>query len=336
MKKKILITGATGMTASHAVDLFLEKGWDVSCLVRRTSLDSTARIKHNLDKVTLIQGDLSDTSSIYNAISTVMPDAIFNAAAQSHVHVSFKEASSTFRVTGMGVLDFLEGIRLIKPDCRFITLNSSEMFGNQIDNDGFQRITTPLVPVSPYAVAKLASHHLVRIYRDSYNLFACSAICFNKESERRNVAFFPRKVSKYVGDLVNYIKSGGENFKKLQVGNLDSERDISYSPDCVEGFYAQLMSDKPNDYLFASGTTHKMQEIVDLAFKIGSRELGTELNSKEWVEINPEFIRPNELHKLCGDSTETRKELNWKPKHSFNDIIEKMVLDDINNPNKGY
>lgn len=324
------------MTASHAVDLFLDKGWDVHCLVRRTSLDSTARIKHVLDKITLVQGDLSDTSSIYNAISTVMPDAIFNGAAQSHVHVSFKEASSTFRVTGMGVLDFLEGIRLIKPNCRFITLNSSEMFGNQIDKDGFQRMTTPLIPVSPYAVAKLASHHLVRIYRDSYNLFACSAICFNKESERRNVMFFPRKVSKYVGDLVNNIKNGNKKNKKLQVGNLESERDISYSPDCVEGFYKQLMSSTAKDYLFSSGETHKMKEIIDLAFSIGSEYLGEELNPLDWVEINSEFIRPNELHRLCGDSTETRKELGWKPSHSFKEIIKKMTIDDIENQGKGY
>lgn len=336
-KKKILITGATGMSMSHAVDLFLKEGWDVHCLVRRTSLDSTARIKHNLDKITLVSGDITDASSVYNSISSIMPDAIMNGAAQSNVHVSFKEPSATFMTTGASVLNFLEGIRLIKPDCRFVTLNSSEMFGNQTDSDGFQRLnSTKMIPLSPYSAAKLFSHHSVSIYRDSYNLFVCSAVCFNKESERRNVMFFPRKVSKYVGDLVNSYRKGQKNIKKLQVGNLNSERDISYSPDCVEGFYRQLMADKPKDYLFASGVTHSMQKIVDLAFKIGSQNLGEELSPKDWVEVNQEFMRPNELHRLCGDASEARKELGFKNNFSFEQIIERMVIDDIYNPNKGY
>lgn len=335
--KKALITGITGMSGSYMADLLLEKGYEVHGMVRRSSTSNKQRIAHILDKITLHEGDVTDATSVYSLLAKVMPDEVYNFASQSHVAVSFKEPYSTFQSVAMGCLNFLEGIRLITPTTKYFYAGSSESFGSMCDEDGFQRITTPMVANSPYAIGKVAAFNMCKLYRESYNLFAVSAICFNKEGPRRGENFVTRKITKYVGELVSFNsrplglhQTSPYDFPKLKLGNIKASRDWSYSLDCCEGFWLQLQAEKPKDYVFSSMETHTVEDFLAAAF--GSQGL----DWKKYVEIDPQFYRPCEVPYLRGDSTPAREELGWKPKVSFEKLVAMMVEEDIKNPNRGY
>lgn len=351
MVKKVLITGITGQSGSHMADLLLEKGYEVHGLVRRSSTNNKERITHILDKITLHEGDVTDATSIYSLLAKIMPDEVYNFASQSHVAVSFKEPYSTFQSVAMGCLNFLEAIRLIKPDTKYFYAGSSESFGSIVDPDGFQRITTPMVANSPYAIGKIAAFNMVKLYRESYGMFAASAICFNKEGPRRGETFVTRKITKYVGELVyellrarvfgsyqsieDLIAHNQERYDeviskhpKLKLGNITASRDWSYSKDCCEGFWLQLQAEKPKDYVFSSMETHTVEDFLAAAF--GSRGL----DWKQWVEIDPQFYRPSEVQYLKGDSTPARTELGWKPKVSFEELVKMMVDADVKKASK--
>lgn len=337
MGKKVLITGITGMSGSYMADLLLEKGYEVHGLVRRSSTNNKERIAHILDKVTLHEGDVTDATSIYSLLSKVMPDEVYNFASQSHVAVSFKEPYSTFQSVAMGCLNFLEAIRLIKPDTKYFYAGSSESFGSNCDPDGFQRITTPMVANSPYAIGKIAAFNMAKLYRESYGMFAVSAICFNKEGPRRGETFVTRKITKYVGQLVKEINSSNHtlwpyvegNFTKLKLGNITSSRDWSFSGDCCEGFWLQLQAEKPKDYVFSSMETHTVKDFLKAAFDAGSRRCRIDLDWESCIEIDPQFYRPSEVQYLKGDSTPAREELGWKPKVSFEQLVKMMVDEDV-------
>ncbi len=345
--KKVLITGITGMSGSYMADLLLEKGYEVHGMVRRSSTSNKQRIAHIMDKITLHEGDVTDATSVYSILAKVMPDEVYNFASQSHVAVSFKEPYSTFQSVAMGCLNFLEGIRLIVPKAKYFYAGSSESFGSIVDADGFQRITTPMVANSPYAIGKIAAFNMTKLYRESYNMFAVSAICFNKEGPRRGENFVTRKITKYIGYLVNYLNNCEESCaghlnadkrnryptkkpETLKLGNIKASRDWSYSKDCCEGFWLQLQAEKPKDYVFSSMKTHTVEQFLEAAFD------SQKLNWKQWVEIDPQFYRPCEVEYLKGDSTPARKELGWSPKTSFDELVAMMVTEDIKNPNRGY
>jgi GDPmannose 4,6-dehydratase len=342
MGKRALITGITGMSGSYMADLLLSKGYEVHGMVRRSSTSNKQRIAHILDKVTLHEGDVTDATSVYSILAKVMPDEVYNFASQSHVAVSFKEPYSTFQSVAMGCLNFLEGIRLVTPKTKYFYAGSSESFGSIVDKDGFQRITTPMVANSPYAIGKIAAFNMCKLYRESYGLFAVSAICFNKEGPRRGENFVTRKITKYVGELSKHygmVLCHGihqmspyeiPEFPKLKLGNITASRDWSYSLDCCDGFWLQLQAEKPKDYVFSSMETHTVEDFLTAAFS--SRGL----DWKKWVEIDPQFYRPCEVQYLKGDSTPAREELGWKPKVSFEQLVAMMVEEDIKNPNRGY
>lgn len=359
MRKKALITGITGMSGSYMADLLLEKGYEVHGMIRRSSTSNKSRISHILDKVTLHEGDVTDATSVYSILSKIKPDEVFSFASQSHVSVSFKEPFSTFQSVAMGCLNFLEAIRLIKPDTKFFYAGSSESFGSMCDPDGFQRITTPFCGNSPYAIGKIAAFNMTKLYRESYGMFAVSAICFNKEGPRRGEMFVTRKITKYIGQLSKWvdenleIKIGSlkpynipwEKAPKLKLGNLKSKRDWSFSKDCCEGFWLQMQAEKPKDYVFSSMKTYSVEDFLSAAFTRFSRrfdycsDFHNAVIASKWqdfVEVDPQFYRPCEVPYLLGDSTPARKELGWNPKTSFNELVEMMVDADIKNPDRGY
>lgn len=344
MGKIALITGITGMSGSYMADLLLEKGYQVHGMVRRSSTSNKSRILHILDKITLHEGDVTDATSVYSLISNIRPDEVYNFASQSHVSVSFKEPYSTFQSVAMGCLNFLEAIRLIKPDTKYFYAGSSESFGSNCDPDGFQRITTPMVANSPYAIGKIAAFNMTKLYRESYNLFAVSAICFNKEGPRRGEMFVTRKITKYIGGLVDKVNSGNitlknyldNNVERLKLGNIKASRDWSYSLDCCEGFWLQLQAEKPKDYIFSSMRTHTVENFLKVAFDYATTRCRLSLDWLDYVEIDPQFYRPCEVPYLKGDSTLARQELGWNPKVSFEQLVKMMVDEDIKNPNRGY
>lgn len=342
MQKKALITGITGMSGSYMADLLLGKGYEVHGLVRRSSTNNKERIAHILDKVILHEGDVTDATSIYSLLAKVMPDEVYNFASQSHVAVSFKEPYSTFQSVAMGCLNFLEAIRLIKPNTKYFYAGSSESFGSNCDPDGFQRITTPMVANSPYAIGKIAAFNMTKLYRESYGMFAVSAICFNKEGPRRGETFVTRKITKYVGELVNYLNSSQmctsryikNDLPKLKLGNTTASRDWSFSGDCCEGFWLQLQAEKPKDYVFSSMETHTVKDFLKAAFDAGNAGCRLDICYEDYVETDPQLYRPSEVQYLKGDSTPAREELGWKPKVSFEQLVKMMVNEDVKKASK--
>ena len=351
MNKVAIITGVTGQDGSYLSELLLEKGYTVVGLRRRSSSEKgLERIEHllNNDNFKLVEADITDSGCVNNLIAEYMPSEVYNLAAQSHVGTSFTQPSYTTQVNLQGPTNFLEAIRLLSPSTKFYQASTSEMFGKNYDIMGdtkYQKETTPFVPQSPYAVAKLAAHEMVRIYRDSYGLFACCGILFNHESERRGENFVTRKITKWLAkfhlwleemnldpDYINHredcdilFASGiQESFPKLRLGNLDAHRDWGHAQDYVEAMYMMLQQDEPEDYVIATSETHSVREFLMEAFN----EIGIH-NFEPYVVIDPEFYRPCEVDWLLGHTGKARQQLGWRPQVSFQNLVQRMVRSDI-------
>jgi GDPmannose 4,6-dehydratase len=313
--KKILITGINGQDGSYLSEFLLDKGYEVHGTLKRNSVaeNQTSRLENIYDKITLHYADLSDLSSLVSVIQKVMPDEIYNLAAQSHVRISFDQPIYTANVTGVGTLNLLEAVKLIKPDTKVYQASSSEMFGNSIDNDGYQRETTQLNPVSPYGCAKVFSYNICRNYRNSYGMKIWNGILFNHESPRRGTNFVTNKVVK---EAVK-IKLGLSN--ELKLGNLDATRDWGHAKDYVEAMWLMLQDETPDDYVCATGISHSVRELCDYTFS----KLG--LDYTEYVKQDQKHFRPEELNDLKGDSSKLRKKLGWDPKYTFETMIDEMI-----------
>ena len=328
MNKIAIVTGATGQDGSYLSELLLDKGYTVVGLRRRSSSEKgLERIEHllNNDNFKLVEADITDSGCVNSLISEYMPHEVYNLAAQSHVGTSFKQPSYTSQVNLQGPINFLEAIRLLSPSTKFYQASTSEMFGKNYEvfaDTKYQKETTPFVPQSPYAVAKLAAHEMVRIYRDSYDLFACCGILFNHESERRGENFVTRKITKWIGE---FVASGqDEDFPALRLGNLDAHRDWGHAQDYVDAMYLMLQQDEPEDYVIATSETHSVREFLTEAFN----EIGIS-NFEPHVVIDPEFYRPCEVDWLLGHTGKARQQLGWRPKVSFPELVQRMVRGDI-------
>jgi GDPmannose 4,6-dehydratase len=314
-KKIALITGINGQDGSYLAEFLLEKGYVVHGILKRNSVaeNQTARLDNVYDKVKLHYGDLTDMSSLISVIQKVMPDEIYNLAAQSHVRISFDQPVYTSNVTGLGTLNLLESIKLIKPDTKIYQASSSEMFGNSIDSDGYQRETTPMNPVSPYGCAKVFSYNICRNYRNSYGMFVSNGILFNHESPRRGTNFVTNKVCK---EAVK-IKLGLSN--ELKLGNLDATRDWGHAKDYVKAMWEILQLKNPDDFVCSTGTSHSVRELVTYVFN----RLG--LDWVDYVKQDEKFLRPEELHDLKGDSSKLVKNTGWLPYYTFETMLDEMI-----------
>lgn len=313
--KKALITGITGQDGSYLAELLLEKAYDVYGMVRRSSLEPFDRIQHILEKVHLVQGDLTDQSSLDEAIKKAQPDEVYNLASQSFVPTSWNQPVLTGDVTGMGVTRVLEAIRKHKPDAKFYQATSSEIFGRVQEVPQTEK--TPLYPRSPYGVAKAFGHWITVNYRESYGLFACSGICFNHDSPRRGKEFVTRKVTYGAARIACGLS------RELRLGNLDACRDWGYSGDFVDAMWRMLQQPRPDDYVVATGKAHSIWELCEIAF---SR---VRLDWKEYVVVDQTLVRPAEVDLLVGDASKAKRILGWEPKVSFRELIEMMVDADL-------
>ena len=313
--KKTLITGINGQDGSYLAELLLQKNYEVHGTLKRNSVseNQTSRLESIYDKITLHYADLSDLSSLVSVIQKVMPDEIYNLAAQSHVRISFDQPIYTANITGIGTLNLLEAVKLIKPDTKIYQASSSEMFGNSIDSDGFQRETTPMNPVSPYGCAKVFSYNICRNYRNSYGMKIWNGILFNHESPRRGTNFVTNKVVK---EAVK-IKLGLS--QELKLGNLEATRDWGHAKDYVEAMWLMLQDDVPDDYVCATGISHSVRELCDYTFS----EL--DLDYRQYVKQDQKHFRPEELNDLKGDSSKLRNKLGWNPKYAFESMIDEMI-----------
>lgn len=315
MGKVALITGINGQDGSYLAELLVEKGYEVWGTVKRNSVaeNQTSRINDKIFKqINLEYADLNDLSSLIRVIQLSKPDEIYNLAAQSHVRISFDQPIYTAQTTGIGTLNLLEAIKLTNPLVKMYQASSSEMFGNSIDKDGFQRETTPMNPVSPYGCAKVFSYNICRNYRNSYDMFISNGILFNHESPRRGTNFVTNKVVK----TAVQIKKGLKN--ELALGNLEATRDWGHAKDYVEAMWLMLQQDIPNDYVCATGVSHSVRELCDYVFT----QLG--MNYKDYVVIDPKYFRAEELKDLKGDPS-LLKELGWRPKYNFVHLMDDMI-----------
>lgn len=313
--KRALITGITGQDGSYLAEYLLSLGYDVYGMVRRHSVpeNQSSRLVNINDQITRIYGDLTDEWSIAKIVKEVKPDEVYNLAAMSHVRISFDMPAFTIKTNSLGVLNMLETVRQECPETKFYQASSSEMFGNSIDSDGVQRLTTPMVPVSPYGCSKVMGYNLTRHYRDAYNMFACNGILFNHESPRRGTNFVTNKVVKTAVE----IKKGLAN--RLELGNLDSCRDWGHSADYVRAMHMIMQNDCAHDWIVATGETRSVRELCKYTFDV----LG--MNYQDYVVQNEKFMRPEELKYLKGDSSDIRKKLGWQPKYSFETMINEMI-----------
>lgn len=313
--KKALITGINGQDGSYLAELLLSKGYKVYGLIRRTSTLNLDNIKHILKDIELVSGDLLDQGSLITAVNVIQPDEVYNLAAQSFVPTSWVQPILTGQTTGLGVTNVLEAIRLVKPDTKFYQASSSEMFGKVVETPQTEK--TPFYPRSPYGVAKVYGHWITVNYRESFNLFACSGILFNHESPRRGLEFVTRKVT----HAAARIKLGLQ--KELRMGNLDAKRDWGFAGDYVKAMWLMLQQDKPDDYVVATGETHTVQELVEIAFdSVG-------LKWEDYVVLDPKFIRPAEVDLLLGNPEKATEVLGWAPEVSFKELIQMMVDSDL-------
>ena len=311
-----LITGINGMAGSHLADLLLSKGYNVYGMERRSSTKNRANTKHLEGKITFLNGDLTDQNSLLRCLKESDPDEVYNLAAMSFVGESWNTPEQTSDVTGLGALRMLEAIREYGKPIRFYQASSSEMFGRMVENPANE--TTPFYPRSPYGVAKLYAHWITKNYRESYNMYACSGILFNHESERRGIEFVTRKIT----DGVARIKLGLSDH--ISLGNLEAKRDWGYAPDYVEAMWLMLQQDKAEDYVISTGETWSIREFLDKAFKY--------VDISDWsqyIKIDSKYYRPAEVDVLRGDSTKALNKLGWKPKTSFDSLVEIMVKNDI-------
>jgi GDPmannose 4,6-dehydratase len=314
--RRALITGITGQDGSHLADWLLEKGYEVHGVVRRASTENFERIAHMADRIRLHQADLLDQLSIINVFQTVQPDEVYNLAAMSFVPTSWTQPVLTGEFTAMGVTRVLEAIRLLNAKgIRFYQASSSEMFGKVQDTP--QRETTPFYPRSPYGVAKVYGHWITVNYRESYGIFACSGILFNHEGPRRGKEFVSRKIT----DAVARIKLGLQS--ELRLGNLEARRDWGYAGDYIKAMWLMLQQPDPDDYVIASGESHSVRELVEVAFD----HVG--LDWKKHVVADATLTRPAEVDSLVGDATKARRKLGWRPEVTFKELIERMVDADL-------
>jgi GDPmannose 4,6-dehydratase len=372
---KALIFGITGQDGSYLAELLLDKGYEVTGVTRRVSVSTTSRIEHILPKIKIVEGDITDGFNVSKVIEEVEPDEIYNLAAQSHVGTSFKQPSLTWDITAGGVLNILEAIRYSsrKDSIRFYQASSSEMFGKNytldtnptlsVDADGgvvvdsefgkglytylkYQDEDTPFVPQSPYGIAKLAAHHLVRNYREGYGIHGSCGILFNHESERRGEMFVTRKITKWISGFVDWLDASGldktqitktedgdeliyasghqDSYMKLRLGNLEAKRDWGHAEDYVEAMWLMLQQDEPDDYVVATGETYSVADFLDAAFAA--------VGIKNWsnlVYIDPKFYRPAEVDYLLGVPKKAETLLGWKRKISFTDLATRMVDNDV-------
>ncbi len=316
MTKKALITGITGQDGSYLAEFLLEQGYDVWGLIRRTSEQNCGRIKHLLDRLHIVSGDLMDQHSLTSAVYESQPDEVYNLAAQSFVPASWSQPVLTGELTGLGVTRMLESIRAAKPDTRFYQASSSEMFGNIQERP--QNEKTPFYPRSPYAVAKVYGHRITINYRESYGLFACSGIFFNHESPRRGLEFVSRKVTNNVAR----IRLG--KAEELRLGNLDVKRDWGYAGDYVQAMWLMLQQDQPDDYVVGTGISHSVRDLVELAFHHAGID-----DPKKHIVIDETLLRPAEVNELVADSSKARKVLGWQPEVSFEELIAMMLRADL-------
>jgi GDPmannose 4,6-dehydratase len=322
MAKTALITGITGQDGSYLAEFLLDHEYSVYGLIRRSSSFNTSRIDHiyqdpheSNPRLRLVYGDLNDASSLNRILRDIQPEEIYNLGAQSHVLASFDIPEYTGEVTGMGTVRLLEAIRETKIQPKFYQASSSELYG--LAQEVPQKETTPFYPRSPYACAKAYGFYVVRNYREAYGLFACNGILFNHESPRRGETFVTRKITR----AATRIKVGLQD--KLYLGNLHAKRDWGYAPDYIEAMWLMLQQDQPDDYVIATGETHSVKEFVEEAFGL----LG--LDWRKHVEMDPRYIRPTEVDLLLGDYSKAEKELQWKPKVGFKDLVRIMVEADL-------
>lgn len=367
MSKVAMIFGVTGQDGSYLTELLLEKDYRVIGVKRRSSVNTNERLEHITDQnFTIVEGDVTDPSSVYNLLCFHRPDEVYNLSAQSHVATSFEQPALTFQVNAVGVLNVLEGIRNVDKNIRFYQASTSEMFGSNYTssyvhaNDGgfpiayrdsFQDENTPFAPNSPYAAAKCAAHDLVRVYRDAYGIHASSGILFNHESPRRGELFVTRKITKWLGNFVQWrskwcpdninTKDHGDFIEgftfgssaglieyplvpKLRLGNLDARRDWGHAKDFVRAMWLMLQKEKADDYVIGTGKAHSIREFLTVAFK----EIGIE-NWEQYVVIDPKFYRPLDVQFLKSNAVKAKQQLGWEPEITFEELVKEMVQNDI-------
>lgn len=314
MSKSALITGITGQDGSYLAELMLDKGYDVYGLVRRLSTPNTTRIEHIADKIFLLEGDLTDQSSLNVAVQTAQPDEVYNLAAQSFVATSWNQPVLTGDVTGLGTTRILESIRQFSPGAKMYQASSSEMFGSTKPP---QNEETRFQPRSPYAVAKVYAYHATVNYRESYDMFCCNGILFNHESPRRGIEFVTKKITDGVARIHHGLS------KELRLGNLDAKRDWGFAGDYVKAMHLILQQKNPDDFVIATGESHSVKEFVELAFA----EAG--LDWEKYVIQDERFMRPADVPYLRGDITKAKQKLGWQPDTTFNELIHMMVKADL-------
>ena len=313
--KVALITGINGQDGSYLAELLLDKGYEVHGTLKRNSVseNQTSRLDNVYDKLKLHYADLTDLSSLISVIQKVKPVEVYNLAAQSHVRISFDQPLYTAQATGVGTLNMLEAVKLVDSTIKVYQASSSEMFGNNIDDDGYQRETTPMNPVSPYGCAKVFSYNICRNYRNSYGMKIWNGILFNHESPRRGTNFVTNKVVKAAVRISLGLQDN------LHLGNLDATRDWGHAKDYVEAMWLMLQTDKPDDYVCATGISHSVKDLCEYTFS----NLG--LDFREYVIVDEKHFRPEELENLKGDSSKMRESLSWEPKYTFESMIDEMI-----------
>ena len=341
--KKAFITGVTGQDGSYLAEFLLEKNYEVHAIIRRSSVFTTQRLNSKTwsnSNFHTYHGDLTDSSNLHSLLSKIVPDEIYNLAAQSHVAVSFEVPEYTGEVDAIGTIRLLNAIKDLNLNCKFYQASTSEMFGG-IPNSVPQNEETAFYPKSPYGAAKLYAYWITNNYRESYNLFACNGILFNHESPRRGDTFVTKKITKAVAN----IKNGKQ--KILKLGNLDAKRDWGYAKDYVEAMWLMLQQDKPKDYVIATGKSYTIREFVELSFKYigielvwegyGVDEIGIDIKTKKClVKVDEKYYRPSEVEYLLGDPKKANNELGWKSKTTVEELVKIMVEYDLKYDDYGF